>query len=86
METNKKEGTMDKEMTIEESDFIRAEDNRLRELAEYIKRSGLSIYDIAKGCRMSWRTVRNAAQCLPVHGSTESRIRFYIETRRKEKC
>lgn len=64
---------------IKESDFIRAEDARLKALSDYIKGSGLSVYAIARGCRISWKTVQKAANCVPVHGSTESRIRLFIE-------
>lgn len=64
---------------IKESEFIRAEDARLKALSDYIRGSGLSLYAIAAGCRISWRTVKKAVDCVPVHGSTESRIRLFIE-------
>lgn len=64
---------------IREIDFIVAEDSRLKELAEYIRTSGLSAYAIAKGCRISWRTVCNAMNGIPVRGCTESRIRFFLK-------
>ena len=64
---------------IKENDFIRAEDARLKALSDYIRGSGLSLYAIAAGCRISWRTVKKAVDCVPVHGSTESRIRLFIE-------
>ena len=67
---------------IKESDFIRAEDARLKALSDYIRGSGLSLYKIAAGCRISWRTVKKAVDCVPVHGSTESRIRLFIERSR----
>lgn len=69
---------------IKESDFIRAEDARLKALSDYIKGSGLSVYAIARGCRISWKTVQKAANCVPVHGSTESRIRLFIERSRTD--
>lgn len=69
---------------IKESDFIRAEDARLKALSDYIKGSGLSVYAIARGCRISWKTVQKAASCVPVHGSTESRIRLFIERSRTD--
>lgn len=69
-------------MEISENDFIRAEDDRLRALSDYIRGSGLSVYAIAKGCRISWKTVAKAIACVPVHGSTESRIRLFIERSR----
>lgn len=74
-------------MEIREIDFIGAEDARLKELAEYIRASGLSAYAIAKGCRISWRTVNNAMNGIPVRGCTESRIRLYIDkNRRNREC
>lgn len=69
---------------IKESDFIMAEDARLKALSDYIKGSGLSVYAIARGCRISWKTVQKAANCVPVHGSTESRIRLFIERSRTD--
>lgn len=72
-------------MEISENDFIRAEDERLRALSDYIRESGLSVYAIAKGCRISWKTVAKAIACVPVHGSTESRIRLFIERNKKWK-
>lgn len=67
---------------IKESEFIRAEDARLKALSDYIRGSGLSPYAIAKGCRIAWKTVMKAVNCVPVHGSTESRIRLFIERSR----
>lgn len=64
---------------IKESDFIRAEEARLKAFSDYIKGSGLSAYAIARGCRIAWKTVIKAVNCVPVHGSTESRIRLFIE-------
>lgn len=72
-------------MEISENDFIRAEDERLSALSDYIRESGLSVYAIAKGCRISWKTVAKAIACVPVHGSTESRIRLFIERNKKWK-
>lgn len=68
---------------IREEDFIQAEDVRLKEFADYIRESRLSSYTIAKGCRIAWKTVVKALNGLPVRGSTESRIRFFIESNRK---
>lgn len=68
---------------ITDAEFAQADMERLREFAILIHDSGLSVYEIAKGCRMAWKTVKRAVMCLPVHSQSEARIRYYIETARK---
>lgn len=64
---------------VKEDEFIMEDDARMRDLSDCIKRSGLSVYQIANGCRIAWKTVKKAVNCCPVHSSTESRIRLFIE-------
>lgn len=63
---------------ITDAEFAQADMERLREFARLIHDSGLSVYEIAKGCRMAWKTVKRAAVCRPVHAHSEARIRHYI--------
>jgi hypothetical protein len=62
-----------------EAGFMAYEDKVLTDFAREINDSGISLYEIAKGCRLSWETVKAAANAIPVKFSTQCRIRMYIE-------
>lgn len=64
---------------ITEHEFDEACRDGLSELAGLIKGSGLSLYEIAKGCRIAWKTVKKVACSSPVRACTEARIRYYVE-------
>lgn len=70
---------------ITEHEFDEACRDGLSELAGLIKGSGLSVYEIAKGCRIAWRTVKRAACCSPVRAGAEARIRYYVEMAGKQR-
>lgn len=64
---------------ITEAEFIANEDKMLIDFAMLIRESGISLYEIAKACKLSWETVKAAANGVPVKFSTQCRIRLYIE-------
>lgn len=64
---------------ITEAQFQANEDKVLADIAQEIADSGLSIYEIAKGCGLSWDTVKAAACAVPVNFSSLARIRYYIK-------
>ena len=66
---------------ITEAEFIAYEDKALMDFAQYIRDSGLSLYEIAKGCNLSWETVKAASNGVPLKHSSQCRIRMYIERR-----
>ena len=66
-------------ITITEAEFIAYEDKALMDFASLIRNSGLSLYEIAKGCNLSWETVKAAANGVPLKHSSQCRIRMYIE-------
>lgn len=63
---------------ITEDEFITCCDESLRKLAEEVTGSGLSIYEIAKAARLSWRTVKHVADGIPVRWDTVARIRHVV--------
>lgn len=65
---------------ITEAEFLAYEDKALAEFAKMIRESGISLYEIAKECNLSWETVKAAASAVPVKHATQCRIRLYIET------
>lgn len=64
---------------ITEAEFIANEDQVLMDFARLILDSGISLYEIAKACKLSWETVKAASTGVPVKFSTQCRIRLYIE-------
>lgn len=64
---------------ITEAEFIAYEDMQLASFARMILDSGISLYEIAHACNLSWETVRAAANAVPVKFSTQCRIKMYIE-------
>lgn len=64
---------------ITEAEFIAYEDKVLMDFARLIRESGISTYEIAKACNLSWETVKAAANGVPVKHSTQCRIKMYIE-------
>lgn len=68
---------------ITEAEFIAYEDMQLASFARMILDSGISLYEIARACNLSWETVRAAANAVPVKFSTQCRIKMYLEYKRK---
>ena len=68
---------------ITEAEFLAYEDRNLAEFAREITESGISLYEIAKACNLSWETVKAAANAVPVKYSTQCRIKLYIETKKR---
>lgn len=64
---------------ITEAEFIAYEDKVLMDFAQLIRQSGISLYEIAKACNLSWETVKAAANGIPLKFSSQSRIRLYIQ-------
>jgi hypothetical protein len=64
---------------ISEAEFIAYEDKTLMDFAMLIRESGVSLYEIAKACNLSWETVKAASNGTPVKFSTQCRIKLYIE-------
>ena len=64
---------------ISEGEFRRYAAERRLELAQDIRNSGLTIYEIAKGTRMKWDTVLRISQGKPSHGDSQDRVRCYLE-------
>ena len=67
------------QIRITEAEFIANEDQVLMDFARLILDSGISLYEIAKACKLSWETVKAASNGVPVKFSTQCRIRLYIE-------
>lgn len=70
---------MNTQVIITEAEFVAYEDKALMDFARLINESGVSIYEIAKACNLSWETVKSAAQGVPVKFATQCRIKMYIE-------
>lgn len=69
---------------ITEAEFIAHEDQVLMDFARDIRESGVSLYEIAKGCNLSWETVKAAANGVPVKHATQCRIRLYLGKLKEE--
>jgi orotate phosphoribosyltransferase-like protein len=69
--------------SITEAEFIAYEDMQLAEFARLIHESGISLYEIAQNCNLSWETVKAAANATPVKFSSQCRIKMYIEWKQK---
>lgn len=67
------------QIIISEAEFVAHEDKVLMDFAHLIRESGVSLYEIAKCCNLSWDTVKAAANGIPVKHATECRIRLYLE-------
>lgn len=67
-------------MIITEAQFLAHEDKTLADFARRINESGASLYEIAKGCNLSWETVRAAANAVPVKFATQCRITLFLDT------
>ena len=64
---------------ITEEEFTAYEDRELMDFAQLIRKIGVSLYEIAKACNLSWETVKAAANGVPLKFSSQSRIRLYIQ-------
>lgn len=69
--------------SITEAEFIAYEDMQLAEFARLIHESGISLYEIAQNCNLSWETVKAAANATPVKFSSQCRIKMYIERKQE---
>lgn len=69
---------------IPEAEFIAYEDRTLADFAREIQESGISLYEIAHSCGLSWETVKAAANAAPVKFSSQCRIKYYIELKKKK--
>lgn len=67
---------------ITEDEFIADCDDRLRKLAEEVTGSGMTIYEIAKAARLSWKTVKHVADGIPVRWDTAARILHVVAVMR----
>lgn len=65
--------------SITEAEFIAYEDMQLAEFAKAIHESGISLYEIAQNCNLSWETVKAAAKAVPIKFSNYCRIKMYLE-------
>lgn len=72
---------MNTQVIITEAEFIAYEDKALMEFARQINESGVSLYEIAKACNLSWETVKAASNGVPLKHSSQCRIRMYLEKR-----
>lgn len=70
---------MNTQVIITEAEFIAYEDKALMEFARQINESGVSLYEIAKACKLSWETVKAASNGVPIKFANQCRIRMYIE-------
>lgn len=64
---------------ISESEYRNDLEKGLNELAEKIALSGLPIATIARGTRLHWTTINNAANGLPVRFQAFRRIKYYLD-------
>lgn len=71
------------ERIITETEFLAFEDRCLADFAREITESGISLYEIAKGCNLSWETVKAAANAVPVKYSTQCRIKLYLDKKKQ---
>lgn len=67
---------------ITEAEFIAYEDMQLASFAKEIHDSGISLYEIAQACNLTWETVKAAANAVPVKFSTQCRIKMYLQWKR----
>lgn len=70
---------------ITEAEFIAYEDMQLATFAKEIQDSGVSLYEIAHACNLSWETVKAAACAVPVKFSTQCRIKMYLEYKQRQR-
>lgn len=65
---------------IPEAEFAADLAAGLDELSGAIKRSGLTIADIARGTRCHWNTVYNAVRKVPIRYDTARRILYFLKS------
>lgn len=65
---------------MSEKEFIDSRDSSLRAFAVKITSSGLSLYKIAKLSGLSWRTVHNATNGIPIRFDNAERIKLVLRT------
>lgn len=68
--------------TITEQQFSDYCEDKLRKLADEVRSSGMTIYEIARRARLQWRTVKKVVDCVPVRWDTAERIRLVIAASR----
>lgn len=69
----------EQQIIITEAEFIAYEDKALMDFAQLIRNCGVSLYEIAKTCNLSWETVKAAANGVPIKFANQCRIRMFIE-------
>ncbi len=63
---------------ISEAEYAADLAQGLTELSDAIKRSGLTIADVARGTRCHWNTVYNAVRKVPVRFDSARRIMYFL--------
>lgn len=71
---------MNEDRRIPECEYAADLEEGLNELSTAIKRSGLSIAEIARGTRCHWETVYHAANNIPVRYDSARRILYYLKS------
>ena len=71
---------MSDDRRIPEAEYAADLEEGLNELSTAIKRSGLTIAEIARGTRCHWETVYHAANNIPVRFDSARRIAYYLKT------
>lgn len=64
---------------VSEQAYYENEQARLESLAQYIRDSGITLYEIAKGARIKYDTLLRVLRKKVIRPDTEARIRYYIE-------
>lgn len=68
---------------VHESVFVENEQNRLNELASFIRDCGISLYEISHGSRVKYDTLLRALRKQSIRPENEARIRLYIKIKQE---
>lgn len=63
---------------LTERDFEKSAEHSMGRFAARIRASGLTVYKIASLCGLSWRTVKNASDGLPIRFDSAERIKLAL--------
>ena len=69
---------------VSEQAYYDNEQARLESLAQYIRDSGITLYEIAKGARIKYDTLLRVLRKKVIRPDTEARIRYYITVKQNE--
>lgn len=69
---------------VSEQAYYENEQARLESLAQYIRDSGITLYEIAKGARIKYDTLLRVLRKKVIRPDTEARIRYYITVKQNE--